>query len=162
MCYVILAFLYKMYLNEFNQNIPVMDDFSVMVSNQSAFVLNKLKGEEVASLENTPFYIKFFYNHNYVANITEGCNVLSIIILFISFIIAFTGKLKHTIGFIIGGSLLIYIINILRISFLILLIYYFPQMQNFWHNVVFPLIIYGLVLILWIVWIKKFSLNLKK
>lgn len=138
-----------------------MDDFSIIVSNQSASVLNIINDEAVAVLENTPSYIKFFFKQNYVARITEGCNAISVIILFIAFIIAFTGKLKHTIGFVIGGSLLIYIINVLRISFLILLINHFPQMQTFWHNVVFPLIIYGLVLILWIVWIKRFSLNLK-
>lgn len=40
--------------------------------------------------------MKLLVNGNYLARIIEGCNSISVIILFVSFIIAFSGKLKTT------------------------------------------------------------------
>jgi exosortase family protein XrtF len=92
--------------------------------------------QQVLQLFNTRSYIeesgahpfmKLFYNQRYVARIVEGCNAISVIILFISFVIAFSGKLKATVFFIFGGSLLIYGLNVLRIAALSALIFYFPK-----------------------------------
>lgn len=102
-------------------------------------------------------YIKLIYNQQYVARIVEGCNAISVIILFISFVAAFSGKLKTTLLFIFAGSLLIYVLNVLRIATLSALIFYFPEQESFFHGVVFPLYIYGVVFILWLIWVNKFS-----
>ena len=159
--YLVLTFIYKSYLNQFNQGLPVVDGFTQLVAQQSRQVLQFFDRDTVVLLENDPSFVKFFYNEIYIVRIVEGCNALSIIILFAAFIVAFTGKLKHTVLYIIGGSLLIHILNITRIAFLIMLIYNFPKWQSFWHDIVFPLIIYGFVFLLWIIWISKFSLNTK-
>jgi hypothetical protein len=51
---------------------------------------------DVATEENKEeTFIKLIYNHKYVARIIEGCNAISIIILFISFVVSFSGKLKQ-------------------------------------------------------------------
>jgi hypothetical protein len=42
------------------------------------------------------------------------------------------------------------------------LIYNFPKQQHLLHSVVFPLFIYGVVLLLWIIWVNKFSLYATK
>jgi hypothetical protein len=43
---------------------------------------------DVATEENKEeTFIKLIYNHKYVARIIEGCNAISIIILFISFVV---------------------------------------------------------------------------
>ena len=44
--------------------------------------------------------------------------IIGLIILFIAFIIAFSGPIKSTIIYAFAGSLFIYLINILRIAFL--------------------------------------------
>jgi exosortase family protein XrtF len=69
--------------------------------------------------------IKLIYNHKYVARIIEGCNAISIIILFISFVVSFSGK-KTNITFIFGGSVLVYVLNVMRIAMLSVLMYHFP------------------------------------
>jgi exosortase family protein XrtF len=105
--------------------------------------------------------IKFFYNQRFIARIIEGCNGVSVIILFISFVIAFSGKIKATILYIMSGSLLIYILNLIRIALLCVLMYHFPEQEHVLHGVVFPLFIYGVVFMLWLIWIRKFSLYAK-
>jgi exosortase family protein XrtF len=80
-----------------------------------------------------------------------------VVILFISFVIAFSGKLKATLFFVFGGSVLIYVLNIVRIVFLTILMFRFPKQGHFLHGVVFPLFIYGVVFILWVIWVNKFS-----
>jgi len=36
-------------------------------------------------------------------------------------------------------------------------LYEFPDHQRFLHQLLFPAIIYGLVLVLWVLWVQKFS-----
>jgi hypothetical protein len=50
---------------------------------------------DVATEEKEETFIKLIYNHKYVARIIEGCNAISIIILFISFVVSFSGKLNQ-------------------------------------------------------------------
>jgi hypothetical protein len=59
---------------------------------------------DVATEENKEeTFIKLIYNHKYVARIIEGCNAISIIILFISFVVSFSGK-KPTLLFILAEA----------------------------------------------------------
>ena len=104
--------------------------------------------------------MKFFVGDVHASNIIEGCNSISILILFLTFIIAFSGSLKATIIFGIVGSLIIYVVNLFRILVLSMLMYKYPEYQYFLHNLLFPGIIYGTTFILWIIWVNKFS-NLK-
>jgi exosortase family protein XrtF len=102
-------------------------------------------------------HYNILYNNKITATIIEGCNAVSVIVLFISFVIAFSGKLKQTVVFILVGSLFIYILNIFRIIILSVLLYYYPAQEHILHGVVFPLFIYGAVFILWVIWVTKFS-----
>ena len=101
--------------------------------------------------------MKLIYKNKYISRIIEVCNALSVIILFIAFVIAFSGKLKNTIVFIILGSVLIYVLNVSRIVILSMAMFRFPEYQDFLHGVVFPLLIYSIVFILWIIWVNKYS-----
>jgi exosortase family protein XrtF len=100
-------------------------------------------------------------NGDYVSRIVEGCTSVSVIILFLAFIIAFSGSLGNTLWFGLFGSILIYIVNILRIIALSVLYHRFPEYQKILHDLLFPAIIYGLTFVLWITWVKYYS-NLKK
>lgn len=102
-------------------------------------------------------YLKVWYNKKRIVRIIEGCNAVSVIILFVSFVIAFSGKLKTTLLYILFGILFIYVLNIIRIALLVILISRFPENTHFLHGVLFPLIIYGCVFVLWIIWVNKFS-----
>ncbi len=101
--------------------------------------------------------MKLILNGKYLARIIEGCNAISVVILFLSFIVAFSGKLKATFFYILSGSVLIYAVNLLRIVILTLGLYHYPQYSNVLHTVIFPGIIYGMVFLLWIFWVNRFS-----
>lgn len=153
--YLLLTLIYQGYLNGFGS--VKVDSITKTVARHTEQVL-KLYDNDVAIEENKPQpYIKLFYRQKYIARVIEGCNAVSVIILFISFVVAFSGKLKHTLLFILGGSLMIYILNIARIAILCILMYRFPEQEHILHGVVFPLIIYGAVFILWVIWVNKFS-----
>ena len=150
-----MTFLYQRYLNGFDEN--EIDSITRMVSHHTEQVMQVFNnGSSIEESDGHP-YMKLFYNQKYVARIVEGCNAISVIVLFISFVVAFSGKLKTTLFFIFGGSLLIYVLNVLRIAALSALIFYFPKQEPFLHGVLFPLYIYGVVFMLWLIWVRKFS-----
>jgi len=101
--------------------------------------------------------LKLLVNGEYVARIVEGCTAVSVIIMFIAFVIAFGKSFQKSCCFALAGALLIFIINILRIAFLGYMLYAFPAYQDVAHRIVFPAIIYGFVVFLWIVFIKKYN-----
>ena len=105
--------------------------------------------------------VKVLLNGHYTARVIEGCNSISILILFLAFVIAFPGSIKATILFGIVGSFIIYGVNILRIAFLTGMLYKYQDHQTLLHNLVFPAIIYGITFLLWVLWVHKFS-NYKK
>jgi len=160
--YLLLTFVYECYLSQFNVDKFEVDGFTQLVAKQSKDVLLVFNQNAFIVPNINESSVNFFFNQKHMVRIVEGCNALSVIILFMSFIIAFSGKARTTILFIIGGSLLIHILNVLRISALCVLIYYFPKQQHFLHGVVFPLFIYGVVFLLWIIWVNKFSLYATK
>jgi exosortase family protein XrtF len=127
------------------------------VANQTKTLLSVFD-YEVETLQHTDeMSMKVILNNTYVSRVIEGCNSISIIILFIAFIVAFRGGIKETIIFGAIGSIIIYGVNIVRISFLTVMIYEYQHYQDVLHNIVFPLIIYGTTFLLWIVWVHKFS-----
>ncbi len=151
--YILLTFLYQFYLFG---NFSKVDDITKLVAKNTVQVLQLF---DSASLEESKVdkFIKLFYKDTYVARVIEGCNAMSIIILFACFVIAFSGKWKPTLFFILVGSFIVYIFNIIRIVLLCILMFHYPEQEHILHGVVFPLIIYGTVFILWVIWVNKFS-----
>jgi len=101
--------------------------------------------------------MKLIVNDVYLARIVEGCNAISIIILFASFVLSFFGKLKLTLLYLLAGAVIIYAMNIIRIAILAIGIYEYPGYTDFLHSIIFPLIIYGTVFILWLIWVRIYS-----
>ena len=160
--YLVLTFVYQYYLNQFDVKNREIDGFTKIVTNQVENTLLFFKSDVHTEIHPKEPSYKFFYKERYVSRIVEGCNALSVIILFIAFVIAFSGKLKHTILYTIAGSMVIHILNIARISLLMVAFYYFPELNTFLHDILFPLAIYGTVFILWVIWVNKFSYYAKK
>jgi exosortase family protein XrtF len=151
--FLVLTVLYQSYLANFGDD--VVDGITSNVAFLTQKIANLFKIDISTQLDVLQFQIK--YHGKYLARIIEGCNAISVIILFIAFIVAFSGKLKVTLLYIFVGSVLIYIFNIFRIIFLTILVYHFPHQEHLLHGVLFPLIIYGIVFLLWIIWVNKFS-----
>ncbi len=156
-CYLILTIVYQSYLNQSHSKNFDVDRFTQLVAEQSASVLSWFDANSYTMPHLKEPSVKLFYKGKYISRIIEGCNAISVIILFISFVIAFTGKFKNTILFIVMGSILIHVLNIGRIALLCIGLYHFPKLEHFLHGVVFPLIIYGVVFLLWVIWVNKYS-----
>jgi exosortase family protein XrtF len=153
--YILLTFLYQFFLNSYASG--KVDVITQLVAQNSERLLSGFdKSVFIQEDSKEPFFTLYFHQKGLV-RIVEGCNGISLIILFISFVVAFSGNLKNTLLFIFGGSLLIYVLNVLRIAVLSILIYRFPNQVHLLHGVLFPLVIYGVVFMLWIVWVNKFS-----
>jgi exosortase family protein XrtF len=153
--YILLTFLYQFFLDSYERGNA--DAITRLVAQNSEILLSRFD-KSVFILEDSkePFFTLYFHQKGLV-RIVEGCNGISLIILFISFVVAFSGNLKNTLLFVFSGSLLIYVLNVLRIAVLSILIYRFPNQLHLLHGVLFPLVIYSAVFMLWIVWVNKFS-----
>jgi exosortase family protein XrtF len=152
--------LYQGYLTSFGK--IKIDSITKAVAQNTEQVLSFLDRDVSVKENKGEPYMELFYHQQYVARMIEGCNAISVIILFVSFVVSFSGRWKPTFFFIIGGSLFIYVLNVFRIAILCVLLYHFPDQESVLHTVVFPLFIYGVVFILWIIWVNKFSLYAKK
>lgn len=153
--YILFTIIYKLYLDSFeNNDVDGLTSFVSFQVEQLMLFLNC----DIRIFKNVfQPYFEVWYNQRYVIQIVEGCNAVSVIILFVSFIIAFSGKFKQTLFFILFGILFIHVLNVIRIALLSVLMFHFPEKEHILHGVLFPLVIYGLVFILWIVWVNKFS-----
>jgi len=151
--YTFLSILYYLFLN--NTSSP--DFFTKSVSSQIINILN-LIGYQTSSLTNsTNDFINLFVRGKNIAGISEGCNAISIIILFIAFILSFTKKISTTVAFVIFGVITIHIMNITRIVTLVICLFHYPEYSEPLHNYVFPAMIYGVVFILWMIWVNSFQ-----
>tara|TARA_B100000795_G_C22758262_1_gene422446 strand:+ start:285 stop:749 length:465 start_codon:yes stop_codon:yes gene_type:complete len=130
------------------------DFITNLVAKQSSELISSFGYEAEVMPHDTETSMKLYINQTYLARIVEGCNAVSIIILFIAFIISFSEKLKKTVLFLVAGGTLIYAVNILRIAILAIAIYKYPEYTDTLHGVVFPAIIYGMVFLLWMIWVR--------
>jgi exosortase family protein XrtF len=159
--YITLSVAYKLYLQYSDGSKFYPDYFTHLVAIQSESLLTTIGYQvEVLPHPDEPS-MKVIVNNQYLARVIEGCNAISVIILFVSFVIAFSGKLKTTFFYILSGSVLIYVVNLLRIVLLTIGLYHYPDYEAILHTVIFPAIIYGMVFLLWILWVNRFS-KLKK
>tara|TARA_R110002074_G_scaffold18908_8_gene60839 strand:+ start:11704 stop:12201 length:498 start_codon:yes stop_codon:yes gene_type:complete len=159
--YAVLSMAYKLYLDYSDGTKFYPDYITNLTAKQSESLLDSLGYD--ASIEAHPNEpsMKLIINNKYVARVIEGCNSVSVIILFVSFIIAFSGRLKPTIIYLLAGSVLIYAVNLLRIVVLSIGLFHYPWRRNILHSIIFPLIIYGMVFLLWMVWVNRYA-SLKK
>lgn len=164
MVYFVLTGLYSFYLNKTQTKGAIFEcsPITKTVTNHAEKVA-ELFGYDIYTDQNyQELSLMFMVNEKYVVKIVEGCTSISVMILFLAFIIAFSGSIKHTIIFGLIGLILIYLTNIFRIVALSLIIYHYPKYQDILHTVFFPAVIYGMVFLLWIIWVNKYALINKK
>ena len=155
--YVLLTFIYNFYLKSADSAQYHPDFITHQVALQSGTLVEGL-GYDAEVVSGLPeFSMHLMVNTKFVARIIEGCNAMSIIILFLSFMLAFFGKPKPTLLYIFAGIVLIYVTNIARIALIAIGIYEYPQHAHFLHTIAFPLVIYGAVFLLWVLWIRIFA-----
>ncbi|KFB01748.1 molecular chaperone GroEL [Mangrovimonas yunxiaonensis] len=155
--YSVLTVGYRAYL-KFSTGMTYYPDYVTnLVAHQTADILNGFGYHTTAIPHPDEPSMKLIVNGKYLSRIVEGCNAISVINLFIAFVVAFSGRFKSTFLFILAGAVILYAANVLRIAIIIMCLYHFPQYQDLLHEVVFPLMIYGMMFLLWMVWVNRFS-----
>ncbi len=153
--YLVLSGLYAFYLSLSGGGSYPPDFVTNLVAKQSKAVIEGFGYTANVVPHDSEPTMKLFINGKYLARIIEGCNAISIIILFASFVIAFYERFKKTLLFLLVGMVLIYSINIARIAVLAISLYHYPEQRELLHGVVFPGIIYGMVFLLWVFWVRS-------
>ena len=156
--WLLLFLLYQWYLNQFSGNI---DGFTKMISDQSAFLLNFTGYETVTKDFPSHETVQFYINGKVATRMVEGCNAVSVMIMFLAFVFAFYKGVK-TFYFAFAGIVLLYILNLFRIYVLNVIVVDFPALTKSAHDYFFPAIIYGGVVVLWLIWINKFVITDEK
>lgn len=155
--YGVLTLGYYIYLNLSDGSKFYPDYMTNLVAHQTDALIGSLGYESQVVPHPKEPSMKVIINGKFVARVIEGCNAVSIIILFLSFIIAFSGKLKSTLFYCFAGGIIIYVFNLIRIVILSIGLYHYPWRREILHEVVFPMLIYGTVFLLWMVWVNRFS-----
>jgi exosortase family protein XrtF len=155
--YAALSLTYKLYLDLSKEGAYYPDYITNLTARQSQSLLETIGYNAQIVPHGEEASMKLIMNGKYVARVIEGCNSVSVIILFVSFVFAFSGHWKPTILYVLAGSVLIYTVNLIRIVVLSIGLYHYPWRREVLHSVIFPLIIYGMVFLLWMFWVNRFT-----
>ena len=89
--------------------------------------------------------------------VINACLGWSMMALFIGFIIIYPGEKKKKYWFIPMGIVAITFANILRITAMALVSFHKYNLLDFYHKYVFNIILYIVVFLLWIIWVRKYG-----
>jgi len=97
-----------------------------------------------------------FDNGGYI-EIVDGCSGLKAFFQFIVIILFSSGPWRHKIWYIPMGLVILFISNIIRIIGLLLVVYYYQTAYAFAHNYFFRPFFYGVIFLLWVIWVEYFK-----
>jgi exosortase family protein XrtF len=150
--YVVLNTIYGFVIESYK---PEVDPITYMVSVHTKYLLSLFHENIQVVLSNFKPTTALKYNGITIIAVFEGCNSINVMIVFIVFIISYSGSIKSMIKFIPLGLVIIYMMNLLRVTVLFWVAYYFPNKLYFFHKYLFTAIIYLVVFGLWYEWIRR-------
>jgi exosortase family protein XrtF len=118
---------------------------------------------------------KYFYTEEYqkealqlylqldgqdVIRISNRCNALFTIAIYVGFILAYPGAWKPKVAFITLGTLAIISSNVIRVSVLALNWIYYRSTFDFNHKYTYTFVLYSVVFLLWMWWVNKYALSM--
>ena len=86
--------------------------------------------------------------------LADGCSGIAAMGLFVGFVVAFPGQWIPRIAFIVLGTGIIYLINILRTVVLAIIQQQYPSMFDFTHDYSTTAIFYIVIFALWMIWVN--------
>ncbi len=153
--WLLFFIVYQVFLNQYKADI---DPITRFISDQSAFLLNSTGF--VTQTKDFPFHetIMFYINDKPATRMVEGCNAVSVMIMFLAFIFAFYKGL-NTFVYALVGLIILFVLNLFRIYVLNVIVIDYNEFTKPAHDYFFPAIIYGGVVLLWLIWINKFVIK---
>ncbi|MFK8037028.1 MAG: exosortase X [Crocinitomicaceae bacterium] len=126
----------------------------------SNFILNSVGFSSYIDIESD--HVKLIKDAGYNAGVWVGdnCNGFKLFSIFSIFLIAFPGSTRSKFWYIPLGIIVIHLANVVRIIALFIISDYHPEWLDFNHLYTFTAFVYGVIFILWLVWIKKYGTKL--
>jgi exosortase/archaeosortase family protein len=93
--------------------------------------------------------------------LNRGCLARNLMGLYVGFILAYPGKIKHKLWVIPAGLIVITILNVARICGLAYLVLCCPEHVDINHHVIFKYTVYFFIFMMWYFWIKYYSVSAK-
>lgn len=149
--YLVLNTVYGLFITSF---LPGADSVTKVVTQQVAYVLSFFHEEISVMPDDTSRFIPILLSGTVIVNVFEGCNGINVMIVYLSFLIAFRGTWKNTLYVGFGGIVIIYIMNLLRVGLLFEVALNFPNQLYFFHKFLFTGFIYAVVFVIWYYWIR--------
>lgn len=150
-----LTGIYDFYLRRFDNKI---DSVTSIVGKQGAALLGYFGHDAFASDIHSDKSTHVGIDNFARVKVIEGCNGLSVMILFVAFLLAFPGSWKQKIWFIPAGVLVIHLFNIARVAILCWAVYSYGETGYPIYKEMFTASIYLLVLGMWYLWVHKFGM----
>lgn len=164
-CWILLSLTYDFYLKN-TQVIDAVyyqsDPYTKLVASQASAIYNFFIGDShVVQAGNQPYMI-FYINQKVASVVNEGCNAFSVIILMISFLVAFGKDFFKTLIYIALSFIAIHTLNTIRVGLLSHIYLYHREYKQVAHDILFPAIIYGGVIVICWIWVQFFVFKKKK
>src|SRR5690606_7780574 len=157
---VVLILLYNLYLSQYHKfNLP--DPYSIFIADCTVLTLNTVGFDSSSVIDQTRPWVWIRIDDQWPSIINEGCKAISVMIIFIAFIVAFSTTWKQTSLFILSGLYIILIMNVLRITLLHYICVYLSDYGKIAQYYLFPVLFYGNIFVLWIIWVRFFALKIK-
>lgn len=107
----------------------------------------------------TPIDTSIIINGVKSVNIAPECNGLELIVLYIGFILCLPSNWKKMLAYILIGSAVIYLLNLVRTALLAVMYYQSHSMTEFAHHYAFKIVIYAVVFAGWLLYVRKEKRN---
>ncbi|CAN5372949.1 hypothetical protein BH09BAC3_BH09BAC3_12900 [soil metagenome] len=152
--YLILNLAYGFFIEYYE---PDSDPATRLITSHVVWLLSFV--DSSVSSNETPgvYYITVQHSLKTVIRVFEGCNSLNVMIVYVSFLFAFTGPLKLVLRYLLFGIAVIYVMNLARVIVLYGVALYYPKNLYFFHKYFFTGILYAVVFVLWYIWIRKIT-----
>lgn len=152
--YVVGNFLYGWYVTVYE---PSPDPVTHWVTDHTAAVLSSCGWPTVVEDRANKPTSNLKYDGKNILAVYEGCNGINVMIIFVAFLIAFGPLSRPLFWFIPAGLLIIHVMNLARITLLFWVSLYQKDYLYFMHKYFFTAILYVVVFVLWVWWVRKFT-----
>jgi len=86
--------------------------------------------------------------------VTQECTAINVLILFVSFVLAYASSIRAKLLALVFGIPFIVVCNVTRLVTLGLLTEYLPSKAHFFHDFVWQSVFVFLVIAMWLIWIQ--------
>lgn len=152
--YLVGNLLYGVYVTAYE---PAPDPVTRWVTDQTAWALSCSGWDTHTVYHKARPTTSIIFQENAVVSVYEGCNGLNVMIIFVAFLVALGPYTKVFYWFLPVGLVIIHVANLFRIGLLFLVTLYLPDFLYFAHKYLFTAVIYAVVFVMWIVWVRMNS-----